>query len=70
MVNSLLTEMLRSTLEDVESSTTLPQNDHALSELKHSIVRSVAELAVKRDEQSSTASNEGVSTSQEADEGK
>jgi hypothetical protein len=47
----------------------LPQNDHALSELKHSIVRSVAELAVKRDEQSSTASNEGASTSQEADEG-
>jgi hypothetical protein len=71
MVNSLLTEVLRTTLEDVESSTALPQNGRALSELKHSIVRSVAELAVKRDEQPSDATNESTNesgdTSQQAD---
>jgi hypothetical protein len=74
MVNSLLTEVLRTTLEDVESSTALPQNGRALSELKHSIVRSVAELAVKRDEQPSDATNESANesgdTSQQADKDK
>lgn len=70
MVNALLTEMLRSTLEDVESSTALPQDGHALSELKHSIVRSVAELAVQREEQPSAAPDAAASTSQHADEEK
>jgi hypothetical protein len=70
MVNPLLTEMLRSTLEDVESSTASPQDGRALSELKHSIVRSVAELAVKRDEEPLVASREVASTSQLPDEEK
>ena len=50
MVNPVLTEMVRSTLEDLEAAMALPQDDPALSELTQSIVRSVAELAVKRDE--------------------
>jgi hypothetical protein len=70
MVNPLLTVVLRSTIEDVESSSALPQDDRALSELKHSILRSVAELAVKRDELPSAALNEAASASQQAVEEK
>jgi hypothetical protein len=60
MVNPQLTEMLRSTLEDLEAAVALPQDDGAFSELKHSIVRSVAELAVKRDEEPSVALDESI----------
>ena len=64
MVNPVLTEMVRSTLEDLEAAMVLPQDDPALSELAQSIVRSVAELAVKRGEQPSVAPDQAVSISQ------
>jgi hypothetical protein len=42
--------LLRTTLTEVERSTELGDNDPALVELKHSLVRSVAELEVKREQ--------------------
>jgi hypothetical protein len=68
MVSPRLTEMLRSTLEDVETSAALPQDESALSELKHTIVRSVAELAVKRDEDCADAPSEIAPGLQQSDE--
>lgn len=46
-----LKDLLRTTLTDVEKSAESRSDDRALSELKHSLVRSVAELDVKREEQ-------------------
>ena len=45
-----LKELLVTTLNDVEKSTNLNDDDPALVELKHSLVRSVAELDLKREQ--------------------
>ena len=51
MVNATLKGLLRTTLTEVEKSSALDDNDPALLELKHSLVRSVAELDVKREQE-------------------
>lgn len=50
MMTATLNELLRTTLTEVERSTELHDDDPAILELKNSLVRSVAELAVKREE--------------------
>lgn len=50
MTNVTLKGLLRTTLTEVEKSAELEDNDPALVELKHSLVRSVAELEVKREQ--------------------
>lgn len=50
MATATLNELLRTTLTEVERSTKLHDDDPAIVELKNSLVRSVAELAVKREE--------------------
>jgi hypothetical protein len=43
-----LIELLRSTLEQLESSPELQKNDAAMRELKSSILRTLAELEVRK----------------------
>lgn len=50
MTTATLNELLRTTLTEVERSTDLDEDDPAILGLKNSLVRSVAELAVKREE--------------------
>ena len=54
MKSITLKDLLRTTLADVERSAESRSDVRALSELKHSLVRSVAELDVKREEQPQT----------------
>jgi hypothetical protein len=49
-----LKDILRSTLTKVERSTELNNDDPALLQLKQSLVRSVAELEVKREQEPQT----------------
>lgn len=55
MTTPTLNELLRTTFTEVERSTELQVDDPAILELKNSLVRSVAELAVKREEAPQTA---------------
>jgi len=50
MKSITLKDLLRSTITEVERSTEPASDDHALAELKHSLVRSVAELDVQREQ--------------------
>jgi len=49
MKSITLKDLLRATITEVERSTELDPDHRALSELKHSLIRSVAELDVQRE---------------------
>jgi len=63
MKSITLRDLLRTTLTDLERSTESRSDVRALSELKNSLVRSVAELDVKREEQPQTETDEAAQDS-------
>jgi hypothetical protein len=63
-----LRDLLRSTLARLEMSSELSQDDPAFLELKNSLVRTIAELALIREEQPVVSNNDKIPSLQAAED--